>query len=347
MLPGDLKLFLVGIAGEFNHFHPIQQRPWNRIGGIGCRNEEHFGKIERDFQKMITKTAVLLRVQRLKQRRRRVAAVVRSQFVDFVQHHERIAAFRLNDPVNDAPRHGADVGFAMTANLRLVMDAAQRDAHQFASGRPGDTHGNTGFPGARRAHQAEHSAANIRSKAAYRQILQDPFFHLFQPVVVLVQHFPRQREILHFFRGFPPRQFQADIDITAQHRRFRRAESLFAQAAEFLFQFFAHFLRASQTVDSFGIFREIVHLVLFAKFRLNSPKFLPQEVFPLIFHHLFLCLRRQFLFNLQHLNFSAQKPVQHHKAAAGVVALQDLLFVFGSKLSVLCDKPCDVLIARV
>ena len=235
----------------------------------------------------------------------------------------------------------------MTADFRLVVNAAQRDTYQFPSGCPGNAHGNTGFSGARRSYQAKHAAANVRGEAAHRQILQDPFFDFFQAIVVLIQHFPCKSKILNLFRGYSPWKIQTDIKIAAQHCRFGRAEGLFAQTAEFLFQFFPHFFRAAQISDSFGILRKVIHLVLFTEFSLNSPQFLPQEIFPLILHHLFLRLRRQFLFNLQNLDFFAQKPVQHHETAAGVVALQNLLFVFGTKLSILRDKPGYILITRI
>ena len=40
---GDLQLLLIGIAGQFNDLHPVQQRPRNGLGGIGRGNEEHVG----------------------------------------------------------------------------------------------------------------------------------------------------------------------------------------------------------------------------------------------------------------------------------------------------------------
>ena len=66
--PGDLELFLIGVAGKLNYFHPVQKSSRDRIRCIGCRNKEHFGEVNRYFQKMITERAVLLRIKCLKQR---------------------------------------------------------------------------------------------------------------------------------------------------------------------------------------------------------------------------------------------------------------------------------------
>ena len=46
---GDLQLFLIGIAGKLNDFHPVQQGPGNRIQRVGRGNEHHLRKVQRNF----------------------------------------------------------------------------------------------------------------------------------------------------------------------------------------------------------------------------------------------------------------------------------------------------------
>ena len=40
MLPGDLHLFLIGVAAQLDNLHTVQQRAGNGVGGIG-RGDEH------------------------------------------------------------------------------------------------------------------------------------------------------------------------------------------------------------------------------------------------------------------------------------------------------------------
>ena len=43
---GDLQLLLVGIAGELDDLHPVQQRAGNGGRGVGRGNEQHVGQVE-------------------------------------------------------------------------------------------------------------------------------------------------------------------------------------------------------------------------------------------------------------------------------------------------------------
>src|SRR5207245_11208875 len=62
---------------------------------------------------------------------------------------------RLLHPLNDAPRHRAHVGAAVTADVRLVAGAAQRDAHVRPAHRARDGFGDRRLADARRADEQE------------------------------------------------------------------------------------------------------------------------------------------------------------------------------------------------
>ena len=76
---------------------------------------------------MIAKGMILFRIQRFQQRRSRIAPEITGHLVHFIQQEQRIQAAYLLHPVNQPPRHGPDVCPAMSANLRLVPHAAQRN----------------------------------------------------------------------------------------------------------------------------------------------------------------------------------------------------------------------------
>src|SRR5205085_10173832 len=78
---------------------------------------------------------VLLRVEYLKQRRGRVAAVVRAELVYLVEHHHGVVDARAPERLYDAARHRADVGAPVAAQLRLVAHAAHTEALELAAQR--------------------------------------------------------------------------------------------------------------------------------------------------------------------------------------------------------------------
>ncbi len=76
---GDVQLVAVGVAGDFDHFHAVAQRPGHRVHGVGGGDEEHAGKIERDIKIMIGERVILGRVEDFEQRSRGIAAEIRAE----------------------------------------------------------------------------------------------------------------------------------------------------------------------------------------------------------------------------------------------------------------------------
>jgi len=97
-----------------------------------------FDKSKFTLEVMVREARVLLRVQHLEQRRRRVAPEVGAQLVDLVEHEHRVARPHAPHPLDDAARQRADVRAAVAADLGLVAHAAQRDADELSSQRPRD-----------------------------------------------------------------------------------------------------------------------------------------------------------------------------------------------------------------
>ena len=86
---GDFDLFVLGVAGQANDLHPVQQR--RRHGqGIGGGDEKHVRKVVVDLKIMIVEGVVLFRVQNLQQRRGGVAAPVMAHLVHLVQQEQRV-----------------------------------------------------------------------------------------------------------------------------------------------------------------------------------------------------------------------------------------------------------------
>ena len=121
---------------------------------------------------------------------------------------------RLSDAaqrLQDAPRHGADVGAAVTADLGFVAHAAQGDADELASHGAGDRAAQGGLAHPRRPDKAQdHALARaadfihrlfsdligaFQAQLAHGQVFQDALFDILQSEVILVEHLAGMRDI--------------------------------------------------------------------------------------------------------------------------------------------------------
>ena len=66
VLFGNVEFFLSRISRKAYYLHAVEKRRRNGIGGVCGDDKENVRKIEGNFNKMIVKFHVLLRVQRLK-----------------------------------------------------------------------------------------------------------------------------------------------------------------------------------------------------------------------------------------------------------------------------------------
>ena len=208
MLLGDLELLLIGIAGELNDLHPVQQRPGDSIGGIGGGDEEYLREIEGHLQEVVPECTVLLPVQHLQQSGGRIAVDIGGQLVDLIQQQQGVTAPRPADTIDDTAGHSAHIGLPVTPDLGLIVDTAQRDPGQLPAGSTGHRHSDGGLAHAGRAHQAEDLALELRRQLPDGQELQNALLHLLEAVVVGVQRLPGRRHIGALFGVLVPGQIQ-------------------------------------------------------------------------------------------------------------------------------------------
>ena len=140
---------------------------------------------------MIRKTEILLRIQHLQKGAGRVAVIFPRQLIYLVQHDHRIGGAAALHALHDPPRHRADICTPVSADLRLVADAAQADADIFPVQRPGNTLADTGFPCTGGAHKQQDGAGLLSVQGHHRDLLDDTLLDLFQAVVLFIQHLLR------------------------------------------------------------------------------------------------------------------------------------------------------------
>ena len=187
VLARDLDLLVLGVAGDPDDLHAVHQRSGN-IQRIRGRDEHHVGEIVVDLEIVVVEGRVLLGVEDLEQRRRRIAAEIGAHLVDLVQQEQRIRGLRLAHRLDDLAGHRADIGAAMTADLGLVAHAAERHAHEFAARRLRDRLAERGLADAGRADQAQDRSGQLVGARLHRQILDDAVLDLLKPIVIVVEH---------------------------------------------------------------------------------------------------------------------------------------------------------------
>ena len=154
VVPQNFAFFILGIGGKLYNFHAVEQGSGDGFQGV-CRGKEHaVRKVQRDFHKVIAEGTVLLRVEHLKERGGGVTVRIACELIKLIQKNERVCHAALRYGAHNSARHGAHIGFAVPANIRLVADAAQRNAHEFSVHRLRNGGGNRALADARRAYKA-------------------------------------------------------------------------------------------------------------------------------------------------------------------------------------------------
>ena len=179
-----------------------------RVERVGRGDEEVLRQVERQVQVVVAKLEVLRRIENFQQRRGGIAAKVPSQLVDLVEHQQWIphagAANRLDDP----PGHGADIGAAMAAQLRLVVHAAQAHPLELAAHGPGNRLAERRLADARRPDETEDRGLGAGVELHHGQLLDDPLLDLLEIVVIFVQNLPGPGEVENVLGRLVPGEIQ-------------------------------------------------------------------------------------------------------------------------------------------
>ena len=307
---GDLELLLFGVSGELDDFHAIAERRLNRIQHVCRRDEHHVGKIERHAEIVVAERMVLFRIQHFKQCGRRIAAEVRADLVDFIEHEHGIVAARLVDALNDAARHRAHVGAAMSADFRFVVNATKAHADELAAQRARDGFAQRRLADSRRADEAEDRAFAVLLELADRKVFDDALLDFLQAVVIRVQDPLGFLEIQIVFRRLRPRQRNHPVQIVPDGRSFRGIRMHALQAADLAFGFFGGFRRHLRLPDFPAILLDLfLQFVAFAKFLLDRFHLLAEIELPLAPIDFSARLRRDVVLDFENFKFLGDEIV--------------------------------------
>ena len=259
---------------------------------------------------MVGKGVILFRVEHFQQSGSGVAAVIEPEFINFIQHNERIDRADPFHRLDDSAGHSADVCAPVSANFRFVAHAAETQSGKFAVQCFGDGFSERGFPRAGRSHKTQNGAAQflfVFHTGAHRHIFQNSLFDAVQSVMVFVQHRFGMVDVEIVCGGFRPRQFQYPVEIGTDDAHFGRHRRDVVQARQFFFRFLTGFFRQIFRFDlaaQFGNFSG--DAVTFAEFVLHHADLFAQEKIALAFVHFLLHLCLNAVFQFQYIQFPRQ-----------------------------------------
>ena len=275
---------------------------------------------------MIAEGGVLLRVEDFQQGRRGVAAEIRADLVDLVHHEDRVAGPGLLDALDDAAGQGAHVGPAVAPDLGFVANAAERDPDELPAQRPRDRFPQRRFADARWADKAEDRALHLLLHFADGEIFENPLLHLFQIVVILVEHLGGGLDVEGVLGLLAPGQFHQPFEVGADRRRFCGVRMHLLKPLELFVGLFEDLLGH---LGVFDVLAELGHffgpLVQFAQFFLDGLQLLTEEVIALGLVHLALGFGLDLLLHREDFDFRAQEIAGAAEPGDRIINLQHLL----------------------
>ncbi len=279
MLFGDVELFFAGIAVDLDDLHAVAQRSGDHGHIVSGRDKHDVRQIKRNVYVVVDEFAVLFDVEHLEQRRGRIALIVARELVDLVEDQQRIVGACVLDRRHDPARHGADIGAAVSADLRFVLHAAERDALAVSADRLGDRLRDRGLADAGRSHQAEHLSLLFLAELAHGKLLDDPVFDLLQAEVGLVQLLADLRQNDLIVGGDVPRQLDHGVEVGADDRRLLTAVGHFHQLSALLEERVPGLFRKPQLLDLIGVILGVSgRVVVLAELLLDGALLFAEEI---------------------------------------------------------------------
>ena len=326
--PGDLQLLFLAVAGQAQQLHAVQQRPRHRLQRVGGGDEEDLREVERQVEVVVAEALVLLGVEDLQQRGRRIAAEVAAELIDLVQHQQRIVGAGAADGLDNAAGHRPDVGAAVAAQLGLIVQAAQAHALELAAQRPRDRLAQRRLARARRADETQDRRLGLRVELQHAEVLEDALLDVLQVEVVLVEDLARQPDLEPVLGGLAPGQLDHEVQVGADHLVVGRGRRQPLQPPQLAVGLLAHLLGQVELGQPLAQLLDLGLLrVLFAQFLLDGVQLLPQQVLALLLGQLALGLAGDLAAQLQHLDLVGQVVVHRPQRLAAGLRLQQRLFL--------------------
>ena len=158
MVLGDIQFLDLGVGTELDDLETVSELVRDIVHVVRGRDEQDVGEIIGFFEIMVGEREVLFRVEDFQHGARGIAFVVGGHLVDLIDQEDRVERSRSLHALDDTARHGAEIGTAVTADLRFVTHAAQGDLDEFPVKRSGNGFRERRFTDARRTDETDDRA---------------------------------------------------------------------------------------------------------------------------------------------------------------------------------------------
>ncbi len=224
----------------------------------------------------------------------------------------------------------------MAADLGLVANAAEGDAHELAVEGASDGPAQRGFADARGADEAKDRAFHLgATKLADGQVLEDALFDLFQVVVILVENLAGPIEVVVVSGKIAPRQAGHPVEVRPDDRGFRGVGVGALQPFDLLLDLLPC-LRGDGLL--FDLLAVVLHLfgelLALAELGLNGFQLLAEKVLALRFVHLALRGGGDLLLHGEKVDLTVQELVDFLQPLDRIDGLEDLLGLFELEIEV-------------
>ncbi len=202
----------------------------------------------------------------------------------------------------------------MAADLGLVAHAAQRLADELAPRRLGDALAQRGLADARRADEAQDRPLQLVCARLHAEIFDDPVLHLFQCIVILVQHRLRCGDVLLDLALLAPRQAEQHVEVIAHDGRLGTHRRHGLQLLELARRLSARFFAELQRRDLLGQLGDLVAVALVVavpQLALNRLQLLVEVIFALRLLHLALDAALDLLLDVQDAELAFHQRIRH------------------------------------
>ena len=283
---------------------------------------------ERSKGTAIAERRVLLGIEDLEHRGRRIALDAAAHLVDLVEHHHAIAGAGLLDTLDDVAGEGADVGAAMAADFGLVVHAAEADAYERLAHRAGDRLPQRSLADAGRTREAEDGRFALGRELAHGQIFDDARLDLLESEMILVEDPACFGDVDGLLRRNGPRELDEPVQIRPDHSGLARGLGHPFVSAELLLRLAVHLGGHLRLRDGFRQFGDFLRLaVAFAELALDGRHLFPQDRFALALVERGFGLLTNLVGEAQHLEALGQELRDLFHPFRDVDRLKDLLLL--------------------
>ena len=218
----------------------------------------------------------------------------------------------------------------MTANLGLVVHAAERDALELAAQSARDAAAERGLAHARRSDKAEDRPLHIGLETAHAQVVEDAILHPLQVVVIQVENLLRLGNVDFAAGGLGPRQHRQPLDVVAGERVVGSHGRHPREPVELLGGFLLHLVRHACGFDLLPQLLDVLlALVQLADLLLDGLQLFAQVVIALRLLHLVLHFGLDLVAQLLDFGFLGQMLVDALHAQHHIGRFQQFLLVGG------------------